>query len=268
MAQANGDGTGVTLDKPRAMDGGAFVVMGYKFPANVDARLIAVDGAGKRHIGKSEGGGGIWDFRQLAVQFADVQPQDIRTWIVEQRTRLTESVEFRNVSLDPETPTIVNVIGRAAMQDDNAAGQSPTPTEFGPAVEAVVHKNPRTDEGLIDFDAANVFKLDPGVAEELSAKWVEDHGVDAMGGLGESDFVGLVGFDLIVVPTEAENWDRVDTLVEHLRGARPTSPAMVDASGQLPATFFFQTREGGRGVLQIVEVIPDKAVKIRFKLAK
>jgi hypothetical protein len=258
--------TGVTFDKPRAMDGGAFVVMGYKLPQDQDARLIAVDGAGKRHLGKSEFAGGMMGIRQLAVQFPDLKPDDIRTWIVEQRTRLTESVAFRNVSVDPETPTIVQLLGTPA---ESGAGpnEPPPPTEFGPESEAVLHNNPITDDGLVDFDAGKVFKLDAAIVDEASMNWLKDHSVDVMGML-ESESPSLVGFDLIAVPTEPENWDRVEELMEHIRGAKPMTPAVLDASGELPATYFFQTREGARGVVQIVEVVPEKTIKIRYKLAK
>ncbi len=259
--------TGVTFDKPRVMGDGAFVVMGYKFADDQDARLIAVDAAGNRHVGKAEFAGGMMGFRQLAVQFPGLQPQDIRTWIVEQRTRLTETVEFRNVSLDPETPTIVQITGRPAESSDGA-GQPAEPTGFGPVVEAVVHNDSRTHEGLVDFDAGTVFKIDGSYAENSAPTWLRDHGVDAAGWLDSSDFVGLMGFDLIAVPTEPKNWDRLEQLTAHLRGARSINGPVLDASGELPVTYFFQTREGARGVLQIVEVVPEETIKIRYKLAK
>jgi hypothetical protein len=260
------DGTGVTIDKPRVMDGGAFVVMAFKFPDDIDARLTAIDHDGEHHVGKWEFAGSVMGVRQLAVQFPELDPRNIKTWIVQQRTRFTESAEFRNVSLDPETETIVQIVGRTA--EAGADGAAAEPKSYGPEVNAVIHVDGSTHESeFVDFDQGKVFKRDDRVPDEDVGAWLKNQSVDASARLDSDVFVGLFGYEMIAIPTEAENWDNIDELREHLRGAKPSTPVILDAGGPLPATFFFQTREGARGVVQIVEVVPQKAIKFRYKLA-
>lgn len=261
------DGTGVTFDRPRALEGGAFVVMGYKLPMHLDARLSAIDGGGKRHVGKCEMAGSLNEFRQLAATFPDLAPANIRTWIVEQRLRVTETIAFRNVALEPGGATFVQVEGPIANGVPAASAGDATELEYGRIVEAVIRGGESAMDELIDFDSEKVLARESGVPEEQAFQWLQDHGVDASGGYDADNYVGLVGFDFIAVAADADLWSRGDLLAAQLRGAQPMPHASLDASGDLPATFAFQTREGARGVLQIVEYLPGASVKIRYKLA-
>lgn len=269
MAHGRKDGSGITLDRLRMIDGGAFVVMGYKFPMNLDARLSAIDAAGRRHIGACEPAGNLNDFRMLAATFPELAPEKIRTWIVEQRLRVTETIAFRNVSLDPLTATFVQIEGPIAngVPAGMASLDDLADVEFGRIVEAVVHGGERAGEERIDFDVERIVPREEGVPEEQAFQWLQDHGVDAAGGWDMENFVVLVGYDLIAVAADADLWDRAELLAAQLRGAQPMPYAHLDASGELPATYAFQTREGARGVLKIVEIVPGQAVKIRYKLA-
>jgi hypothetical protein len=90
-----------------------------------------------------------------------------------------------------------------------------------------------------------------------------------LGGVGDH-FAGLLGLEMIAFPTmRPEDWDRPEEALEQLlsRG-KPGTPVPLMAGANLPTTFYFQTREGAQGVLQILEVIPKTGVKIRYKLAK
>ena len=71
---------------------------------------------------------------------------------------------------------------------------------------------------------------------------------------------------MVVVRVEAADWDDPSRLATFLYRATPGDNVPMDG-GEAPATFFFQTREGARGALQIVELTNDGSVKIRYKLA-
>ena len=49
---------------------------------------------------------------------------------------------------------------------------------------------------------------------------------------------------------------------------KPGTPASFIGRGDLSTTFLFKTREGARGVLQILQRNGHDSVKIRYKLAK
>ncbi len=272
------DVSGVTFDKPRSMDGGTFVVMVYRFGNDQDARLIAVDSDGKHHVGNGESGGNLMGFRQLAVRFPDLKPEHIRDYIVERRTRKFEFVMFRNVSLDPATPTLVQMVGPAVeASDGRTAGADPpqaaveengADSGYGPVVEVTLYDERKREDCYFDFDSSKIVaRPDPQGREELEA-WTVENGVDVAAGVSEH-FAGLLGLDMIAFPAvRPTDWDNPASQLKRLERGKPGTPIPMAAGGKLPATFCFQTREGARGVLQIVEVIPDEAVRIRYKLVK
>jgi hypothetical protein len=270
------DGTGLTFDKPRAVDGGTFIVMAYKFPDEVEARLVAIDASGKRQIGKGEPAGNLSGVRIMAVTFSDLQPGHIRSWLVERRTRVTETVKFQRVSLDAQTLTAVQTVWESDASDSPRAqvanGESSSAEaaelnvilEYGPVGEATLRGG---DAGVdfIDLDAGVV--MAPSAAELATAgpEWIDQRAIDAMGAV-DSFLKGLRGLDMIVVRAEAADWDDPSRLTNYLHRATPGGSVPMDG-GEAPATFFFQTREGTRGVLQIVDLTTDGAVKIRYRLA-
>jgi hypothetical protein len=268
------DGTGLTFDKPRAVDGGTLVVMAYKFPDEEEARLVAINASGKRQIGNGEPAGNLSGVRIMAVTFSDLQPGHIRSWLVERRTRVTETVKFQRVSLDPQTLTAVQTVWESDASDisenandapsDAAAAELNVVLEYGPVGEATLRGG---DAGVdfIDLDADVV--IAPSAAELATAgpDWIDQRGIDAMGAV-DSHLKGLRGLDMIVVRAEAADWDDPSRLTPYLHRATSGGSVPMDG-GEAPATFFFQTCEGARGVLQIIELTNDGAVKIRYRLA-
>jgi hypothetical protein len=101
--------TGVTFDKPRQFEEGAFVTVGYMFPEDRELRLKAIDHRGKTHLGKGEFAGGMNGFRQLAVTFPKLKAHEIAKWVVQTRLRATETRTFKNVSLQPGKLTKVEI---------------------------------------------------------------------------------------------------------------------------------------------------------------
>jgi beta-lactamase regulating signal transducer with metallopeptidase domain/ribosomal protein S20 len=142
------------------------------------------------------------------------------------------------------------------------------PVEFEPVLERTINDdNPQLGNFLIDLDTGKLFSPPPDIsgpnAEKAIAEWISQQGIDAM---GEGDM--LLGFDIIVIPKAQMNWDPLRGNFEELNAGRPGTPVPIVPHGRgLPATYYFRTREGSSGVLQIVET-NGNSTKIRYKLAK
>lgn len=140
--------------------------------------------------------------------------------------------------------------------------------EFGPTLERTVNDDdPALGDFLIDLDTGKVFSP----ADELKSKsqeefleWFRKMGVDAM---GEGDM--LLGIDMIAHPTSQRNWNPHPRIFRQIDLGEPGTPVPITGHGKLPSTYFFKTREGGEGVLQIVAFNTNpQSTKIRYKLVK
>jgi hypothetical protein len=145
--------------------------------------------------------------------------------------------------------------------------------QYGEVMERTVYDNGH-GEYLIDFDSGKVVEEPDDRRFRKSSElvgWARSEGIDAMGQVS-SGYKGLIGFDMIVVPSDSESWDkRPAGVIESLEFGDPGTPATMDARAALPATFFVQTREGSQGVLQIVSVDEDNdrpgpdSIRLRYK---
>ena len=169
------------------------------------------------------------------------------------------------------------VRGASPQAVRRASPQATQPTErasFGPVIERVV--NHTGENCLIDFDTGKLL-TPPRKAFEggsmTALVWAEKNGVDAGGGAQET-VQGLIGFDIIAFPRKNEAWDKLSprTLAADRDNAfklsKPGNPVFLSAKGGVPATFTFQTREGGVGILQILQVntAKPKSIKIRYRM--
>lgn len=140
---------------------------------------------------------------------------------------------------------------------------------FRPLVERVVNKDNHTvGKSLIDLDTGVLFDSPELGTDKERMAWAVKNGVDAFCETVE-EVQGLVGLNMIVVPLNKERWNSItpDAILSQLEVGMPGTPAVMSGRGDLPATFLFQTREGGKGVLQIVGFQEEsKGVKIRYKL--
>jgi hypothetical protein len=103
--------------------------------------------------------------------------------------------------------------------------------------------------------------------EETQRLWRET-GVDAMGDTSPH-IRGLLGLEMAAVPVPNEEWDRLppSQLDYYLIASAPGTPVTMSGKGGLPATYAVKTREGGRGLLQILGFTSNPpGVKIRYKL--
>lgn len=151
---------------------------------------------------------------------------------------------------------------------ENAEATAP---EFGPIRNAVVGDDNANDM-FIDFDTGRQFTppedLDNTDSKAVDA-WIEANGVDALGETSTS-IRGLVGFDMIVIPVASPIWEQPSPQAanEQLDWGKPGTPSVMSGKGELPAVYYFQTREDGRGILRIVELIdtPPRGVRIEYRM--
>ena len=145
--------------------------------------------------------------------------------------------------------------------------------QFGPVIERAVNDDYPETNNLIDFDTGKLFTPSEGAqskTEDERMAWLVQNGIDACCDTDKA-VQGLMGFDMIAIPKASEEWDRAvpPAVQEQLAFGKTGTPAVISGKGELPATYFFKTREGGMGVLQIVGFTDKpKAVKIRYKLVQ
>ena len=151
---------------------------------------------------------------------------------------------------------------------DEGRGRPKEKLTFGEVKECFVKDDrPEVGEFLIDFETGKVFSPPEDLEGQDISVWLKENGVDAMGET-KTSVQGLLGFDMIVIPTAESNWDPSPGIFAQLDEGTPGTPAVMTGRGELPVTYHFQTREGSRGVLQILEVKGREGVKIRYKLAE
>ncbi len=148
---------------------------------------------------------------------------------------------------------------------------------FGPVVERMMTDAIDFDTGLTNFPARPLQtngNAIPFIAEAVlqNVAWWEESGIDAVSSPVSSpdSFLGL-GMKVEALDTEAwENLTAVEVqqrlAATHRRFSQPMKPGT-------PATYAFQTREGGMGIVQIIFFSDNpprvpQCVKIRYKLVQ
>ena len=150
------------------------------------------------------------------------------------------------------------------------------PVGFGPEMERDV-----VNRAMIDFDSDSqglasdeLYKgVRPGVPLEKEAQarpfafWMKERGMDAW-----SDAGYLTSFGMKVTALRNADWDiispsRLNETVNSI-GSKAHPQVLVMSPGIMgSATFAFQTREGGTGILQVLEH-SQKNAKLRYKLVQ
>ncbi len=147
---------------------------------------------------------------------------------------------------------------------------------FGPVLERMVAGEGDANKRFINLDtgrqfaAADFFGPKAEPSPEETQNWLREHGIDAVGDLREQ-YRGLVGFEMVAAPVASEEWDRLTPggLDYHLAMSRSGTPVSMSVKGGLPATFVIKTREGAKGLLQVLGLTNDPpCVRIRYKLVQ
>lgn len=165
----------------------------------------------------------------------------------------------------------LGAVPKSAQDGAPASGnQLSDKASFGPVIERVVGNDSSGGSSLINLDTGELAKPPVLNNDKDRMAWAVQHGADALG-VTSAGVRGLVGFDMIVIPIDEARWDNITpaAVQSQLAFGKPGTPAVMSGKGNLPASFLFQTREGGKGVLQILSVSDDpKEVKVRYKLIK
>lgn len=143
---------------------------------------------------------------------------------------------------------------------------------LGPVIERTVLDDRSGKDFFIDFDTGKLFSAPTFIDDRTKGEpWLKANGIDAMGAI-QPTVKGLICLDAVVVPITEDQWERAsdETMAkwrDNLAQATPGSPVYMSGKGTLPANYVFRTREGGRGMLQIVGFTDDpKGTKIRYKM--
>jgi len=136
------------------------------------------------------------------------------------------------------------------------------------------------EAALIDFDTSEVVKIPDSLREdwsELFRGWLAGKGLDAGVEFGGGKY-GVLVFDAVATRIEPERWDKItaaevrEALADEPKGVqfdKHENMTMMVVKGKHPQTFAFKTREGGIGVLQVIDVDhKNKAIKFRYKMLK
>ena len=234
-------------------------------------RVIAIDKAGQEHLATRQNSVGSTHFLQTTAKFDKLTLDKVERFELQAQSRTLETAVFHHVSMEAGHETKVRLTPLQADGSQSAGhteGSNDADLAFGEVVERFV-KDDRPDVGdfLIDFETGKVFSPPQDLEEQDISAWVKENGVDAMGET-KSSVQGLLGFDMIVIPTSESNWDPSPGIFAQLDEGTPGTPAVMSGRGDLPVTYHFQTREGSRGVLQILELKGSEGVKVRYKLIK
>lgn len=144
---------------------------------------------------------------------------------------------------------------------------------FGPVIERVLNDDDEKTDIFIDFDTGKLTsrpEFQPKGWDEVLA-WIRGEGIDAMCALNPEVWT-VSGLDMAVAPVPARRWDVMSAgdVRQAFTWVEPGSVAFMDAKGDLPLTYVFKTREGGMGILQILEVrqTAPRGVKVRYKMVQ
>jgi len=81
-----------------------------------------------------------------------------------------------------------------------------------------------------------------------------------------------MGIEMWVVPVGNDWWDKVPSIATRMGKFETVTPAAMPLIGEPPTTYWFKTREGGVGVLQIAGQTKKhtgrgpRGIRIRYKL--
>ena len=167
-------------------------------------------------------------------------------------------IRYKLLSHRPAPPLAAQPAGKATL---------------GPVMERLVNDDGEGKDCLIDLDTGRLYSPPRHVKgrDKLGA-WFREKGIDA-GAETNPAGAGLWGLEMVVIPVASKLWDE-DPLLgirDDLERGKPGTPAVMSALGNLPRTYVFKTREGGIGVLQVLEVRNDvrpRHIKIRYKMLK
>jgi hypothetical protein len=183
---------------------------------------------------------------------------------------------------DPEA--MVRSNAKAALGMLKAAKASPAPAPKGTdggaherTFKAVVETILKSPEGggrvaeLLDLDTGRrATNASFGDNDRETHAWVREHKLDLLGVIEKGEF-GVLCMDMVVPPAPNNSFDQLtpQQVLTNWCLAQGEPNKITALVQEKTDTFFFRTREGGQGVLQVIgEVEEPRGVKIRYKLVE
>jgi len=227
--------------------------------------------------------------RKIEIRFTDIGAQRFEE-ITATNIGRQLAIVFRGRVLS--APVIASVIPDGQCQVDGSMNASEVdeivdclnrtvpPTaeawNFSSVRERILPLKPYPDAlfGWLDLDSGTVLtnsSLD--WQTRAGHEWVRANGLDVVTTESSKNFPTLLGLDTIIAPAPTNGWDIITAAdVIHNWTLLQNEPQQKQVFGVFPGqtdTFFFQTREGGKGVLEILGFAGNPpGVKIRYKLVQ
>lgn len=185
--------------------------------------------------------------------------------------------ELRLQTLSPASQDKVYTFTRVEETATTPAKPDPVLIPLGKVVELTVNDDSKDlCDCCIDFETGRLFsipkKYRTGQASPppVIKEWIVPNGIDAIGETKQA-LKGLFGFHMVAIPIDgsADSLPEITaaSLSSQFVDTVPGLPVPISGRGELPATYLFQTREGSRGVLQIIGFSEEaRGVTIRYKL--
>jgi len=155
----------------------------------------------------------------------------------------------------------------------NCSAAQPRIPAFGPPTQATLKAPRRRTAELLDLDTgARATSTNFGENDRETHAWVRTNKLDLLG-VVEKGHMAVLCMDLAVVPARSNHWDKVaaSEIVTNwsLGQQEPNKITAISPATEQTDTFFFRTREGGHGVLQILGQSDDPVgVRVRYRLVK
>ena len=208
---------------------------------NERVRIVAIDVEGKQHIASNSTTSGLSDAPVLSCDFPDLSLKKLKGFDIQ--TRKVHWIEFRNVAMEPKAPL-----------------PTAKPLEFFGEFQIGLN-----NLELFDIDTFTGLGLDPGNRQ--------NHSVEEWAKLKQADLsvdkneVHIHNMTLAMVKDDEWNTltpqEVIDRVYQGRFAPRILKPMNADGSG---ATFAYQTRENGFGLLQFVKTdSASTGVTLRFK---
>jgi hypothetical protein len=171
----------------------------------------------------------------------------------------------------------VETSSRLAREQNRQTSINRGATMFGPVIESILKTEEVRREGrvaeLLDLDTGRrATSTNFGDNDRETHAWVRANQLDVIGVI-EHGQIAVLCFDMVVMPTLSNDWETVTAqdLVTNWNLAQnePNKITGISPMTDQTDTWLFRTREGGRGILQILGQSHDPlGVKVRYKLVQ
>ena len=137
---------------------------------------------------------------------------------------------------------------------------------FGPVIEQVILSEENGTNFFFDLDTAKAFSPPPGLTRDTPPteviKWCRTNGIDFVNDKGRFELAEMVAVE---VPWEMWYSAGPTEIRNALRKASSPTSLPTQSKDHTPITYAFKTREGGIGILQILDK-KNNNLRIRYKM--